>query len=196
VQLNAQVRSRLANLSTQVPELRKIAIVGTSGAGKTSFAKALSQRLNLPHIELDELHWAPNWQEVPDEIFRERVSSATSATGWVTDGNYQMVRDIVWERVDAVVWLDYSFSLVMTRLFVRTMERIIKRTEIWHGNRETWQKQFFHRDSILWWGLSTFARRRREYAAIFNEKPYAHVHYIRFANPDQAAGWLQKLDSN
>lgn len=183
-------------MCTQVPDLRRIAVVGTSGAGKTSFARALSQRLQIPHIELDELHWSANWQEVPDELFRDRVSSATSGSAWVSDGNYHMVRDIIWSRADAVIWLDYSFTLVMTRLFMRTMDRIINRTEIWHGNRETWQKQFFHRDSILWWGLSTFARRRREYEEIFEDKPLAQVEFIRFARPEQAEVWLKKLDSN
>ena len=177
------------------PSFRRIAIVGTSGAGKTSFANSLSKLLSVPHIELDELHWSANWVEVPDEVFRDRVSKAVAAEAWITDGNYKAVRDLVWMRVDAVIWLDYSFALVMTRLFVRTMERIIKGTEIWHGNKETWQTQFLTKDSILWWGLSTFSRRRKEYAELRQSEEFKHINFIRFDNPRQADAWLQKLNS-
>ncbi len=173
--------------------LRRIAVVGTSGAGKTSFAKCVSQLLNIPHIELDELHWAANWVEVPDAIFRERVSKAIAADAWVTDGNYQAVRDLVWSRVDAVIWLDYSFHLVMSRLFFRTMERIINKTEIWHGNRETWHKQFLEKDSILWWGISTYARRRKEYSILSKSREFEHIKFIRFAEPKEAEAWLLQL---
>ncbi|HTE18391.1 MAG TPA: AAA family ATPase, partial [Armatimonadota bacterium] len=45
---------------------RRIVVVGSSGAGKSTMAAALSQRLGLPHIELDALRHGPNWVEVPD----------------------------------------------------------------------------------------------------------------------------------
>jgi adenylate kinase family enzyme len=174
---------------------RRIAIVGTCGAGKTSFANSLSTLLSVPHIELDELHWSANWVEVPDEVFRERVSKAVAAEGWITDGNYKAVRDLVWNRADTVIWLDYSFALVMSRLFLRTMDRIIKGTEIWHGNKETWRMQFLEKDSILWWGLSTFSRRRQEYKELWKSEEFEHINFVRFDSPRQAEAWLQQLNN-
>ena len=49
-------------------------------------------------IDLDYLHWEPNWAEAPDEVFRERVENAISARAWVVAGNYHVVRDIVWAK--------------------------------------------------------------------------------------------------
>jgi adenylate kinase family enzyme len=42
-------------------DLRRVAVVGTSCAGKTTFAAALAGKLQVPHIELDALHWRAGW---------------------------------------------------------------------------------------------------------------------------------------
>ncbi|HEX9239346.1 MAG TPA: hypothetical protein VF910_01650, partial [Candidatus Bathyarchaeia archaeon] len=52
---------------------QRISVVGTIGAGKTTFARKTSKLLDAPHIELDALHWEPNWIEAPNDLFRERV---------------------------------------------------------------------------------------------------------------------------
>src|SRR5919108_416694 len=85
----------------------KIAVVGTSGSGKTTVARALARRLGVPHVELDALFHGPGWTETPAEEFRRRVASATGASGWVVDGNYDSkLGDLVLGRGDTVVWLD------------------------------------------------------------------------------------------
>src|SRR3982751_2446361 len=99
--------------------MRRVSVVGTSGTGKTTFAAGLAAALGVPHVELDALHWEPGWVEAPDDVFRERVAAATATDGGVVDGSYAMVRDITWARVDAVVWLDYSFGRVLWRAVVR-----------------------------------------------------------------------------
>lgn len=74
------------------PPIRRVAVVGTSGSGKTTFAGRLAERLGLPRIELDALHWEPGWRAVEPARFRERVEAVTSAETWVIDGNYSAVR--------------------------------------------------------------------------------------------------------
>src|SRR5205809_1832315 len=86
---------------------RRVVVVGTTGSGKTTLAGRLAQRLGVPHVELDALHWEANWVEAGDEVFRERAARALTGSAWVVDGNYSKVRDIVWGRADMVVWLDY-----------------------------------------------------------------------------------------
>ena len=115
---------------------RRIVVVGTSGAGKTTLASELAHLLNVPHIELDAYRHGPNWTETPDDIFRQKISDSLTGRDWVVDGNYSVARDIVWTRATTVVWLDYSFHVAFSRLFRRTMSRYVKRTELWNGNRE------------------------------------------------------------
>jgi hypothetical protein len=61
---------------------------------------------------------------------------AVAAPAWVVDGNYSVVRDLVWDRADAVVWLDLPRRLVMRRVILRTLRRAVTREALWNGNRE------------------------------------------------------------
>ena len=89
---------------------QRISIVGTTGSGKTTLARQVSQRLQIPHIEeLDELHWEPNWIEASTQVFSDRVSEALKGDRWVVDGNYSKIRDVIWSQADTVVFLDYPF---------------------------------------------------------------------------------------
>ena len=63
--------------------MQRISIIGTSGSGKTTLAREISQRLAIFHVELDKLHWEPNWVEMPNDVMRERVSQAVSGNTWV-----------------------------------------------------------------------------------------------------------------
>ena len=90
----------------------RIAVVGTSGSGKTTVARELARRLGVPHVELDALFHGPGWTETPVEEFRRRVASTTEGSGWVMDGNYESsLGDLVLERADTVVWLDLPCRL-------------------------------------------------------------------------------------
>jgi len=102
---------------------KHIAIVGVTGSGKSTLAEVLANKFNFDFVDLDALHWEPNWLGAPPEIFRERVDKATSTPGWVVAGNYHIVRDIVWGKADTVIWLDYSFPLIFGRLWKRTWRR-------------------------------------------------------------------------
>ena len=82
------------------------------------------ERLGIPYIELDALHWEPNWTEAPDEVMRERVRSAISGEAWVVDGNYSAIRDLVWARADTVVWLDLPLPTILARYARRTIRRL------------------------------------------------------------------------
>ncbi|HCU2021331.1 TPA: AAA family ATPase [Pseudomonas aeruginosa] len=39
----------------------RVVVVGTSGAGKSTFSAALAARLGCTHVELDRLYWGPGW---------------------------------------------------------------------------------------------------------------------------------------
>ena len=134
---------------------RRIVVVGTTGSGKTTLASDLAQRLEVPHVDLDALHWEPGWTEAPTDLFRERVTRALSGEAWVTDGYYSAVRDIVWSRADTIVWLDYSLPTILYRLARRTFRRAFTREELWSGNKERVLTQFLSRDSIFLWALKT-----------------------------------------
>jgi adenylate kinase family enzyme len=181
------------NAPTDRPVGRRIAVVGTTGSGKTTMARALGARLGVPHVELDALNWGPNWTEASREVFRERTTQALSGDAWTVDGNYSKVRDIVWSRADTVVWLDYSLPVIMWRLVRRTFRRVTMREELWGGNRETIKSALFEKDAILWWALRTYRRRRREYPVLLNAPEHAHLAVVHLRSPGGARQWLRDL---
>ncbi|HET89697.1 MAG TPA: adenylate kinase, partial [Chloroflexi bacterium] len=138
---------------------QRILVIGTTGSGKTTMAHRLSRRLGLPHIELDALHWGPDWTPVPLPEFRASVQEALSRESWMTDGNYSKVRDITWGRADTIVWLDYPLPVILGRLLRRTLRRVCHREQLWSDNRESFQAQFLSRDSLFLWALQTYRRR-------------------------------------
>ena len=56
--------------------MRRVAVVGTSGSGKSTFARALAERMGVPFTELDSLHHGPGWTEASPEELRARVEAA------------------------------------------------------------------------------------------------------------------------
>jgi adenylate kinase family enzyme len=179
--------------SGELEHSRRIAVVGTSGSGKTTLAQHLARRLGIKHVELDAVHWGPDWTPIPREVLRDRVAQALAGNAWITDGNYSAVRDIVWSRANTVVWLDYSLPVVMGRVTWRTLRRSLFGEELWSGNRERLRTAAFSRDSIVWWALSTYRRRRREYPLLFRQPEYVHLKVVRLRSPRKANEWLQSL---
>jgi adenylate kinase family enzyme len=172
---------------------RRINVVGASGSGKTTFAKQLAQHLGIRHIEMDAIHWGPDWTPTPIDILRERVAQELKGDAWTIDGNYSKIRDLVWSRADSVVWLDYPLPLVMARVTSRTIRRVVTREELWAGNRERFAASFLSRESIILWSLSTYFRRKREYPALLSQPEYAHLSPVRLKSPRAARRWLASL---
>ncbi|HEY8393255.1 MAG TPA: adenylate kinase [Thermaerobacter sp.] len=172
---------------------RRIVVVGTTGSGKTTAARRLAAILGYPHVELDALHWEPNWTPAPLEIFRHRVREITRAGYWVVDGNYSQVRDVLWPAADTIVWLDYALPVILGRLLRRTTRRALLREELWNGNREDIVRSFLSRDSILLWALRSYRRRRREYPALFTRPEYGHLRVIRLRSPRETDTWLRAV---
>lgn len=172
-----------------------IAIVGVTGSGKSTLAEILANKFNFDFIDLDALHWEPNWTEAPLDVFRERVEKATSSPGWVVAGNYRIVRDIVWSKAEAVIWLDYSFPLIFGRLWRRTWHRWWYQEELWNGNRESIWTHFklWSKESLFHWIVRTYWRRRREYPALFSLPEHRHLKVIRFESPEETDNWLNRL---
>ena len=175
---------------------RRIVVVGTTSSGKSTLAEQIAQKLGLDFIELDALHWEPNWAEAPDEIFRQRVENATRAPGWVVAGNYRKTRDLIWPRAETVIWLDYPFRTVFWRLTRRTFRRWWTRELLWGTNRESLWNHFklWSEESLWHWLFKTYWRRKREYPQLFSLPENAHLRIIHFKSPQETDTWLANLN--
>ena len=136
---------------------RRIAVVGSSGAGKTTLARELAAALELPHIELDG---------IPRPELRPIVERIAATDSWIIDGNYRSLRSTVWSRATALVWLNYSFGVVMRRALSRSLPKI-------------------------WFSARTHHQRRRQYLRDMNR--YPHLAMYRLDTPAHAATALSRL---
>jgi adenylate kinase family enzyme len=172
-------------------DMSRVLVIGTSCSGKTTLAAALSEILGGNHVELDRLWWLPEWRTREPEEFRELTRRATQAKCWVVDGNYSFVRDITLGGATAVIWLNYSFPRVFGRALRRTIRRVFTREELFAGNHEGFRQSFLSADSILWWVITTFRRRRREYGRMAREM--SHPPIIELRRPRDAEVFLDAL---
>lgn len=174
---------------------RRVVVVGVTGCGKSTLAERLAGRLGLAYIELDALYWKPGWVGTPDEELRAAVRAAIQAPGWALAGNYSKVRDLVWEKAEAILWLDYPFLLVFDRLLRRIWRRWRTRELLWGTNVEPlWvHLKLWSKDSLINWLFQTYWRRKREYPLLFALPENAHLKVLRFAHPRELDAWFDSL---
>ncbi len=175
--------------------MQRIYIFGSSGSGKTTLAKSLAEKFNLQRIELDAIHHQSGWQPIEVSVFRAQVQSAVDGDKWIVDGNYSIVRDLVLQKCDTIICLDYSRGFVMRRLLNRTLARIWNRTELWNGNREKFWFLFSpnKEKNLLLWAWTTHKRRHLQILDLMTDKSISSPNRFCFTNAKDTETWLQSL---
>jgi adenylate kinase family enzyme len=170
---------------------RRIAVVGVSGNGKTTFARRLAMKLDVPYTELDALHHLPGWVEASEADFRREVEAVmNSSEGWVLDGSYMgKLGDLILRRADTIVWLDQPLPLVLRRLVTRAVKDILTKRDLFNGNRQTWRYAFWGRDSLVGYAIRQHFRRRRVWPPRFAS--VAGLEVVRLTSPREVEQWLE-----
>ena len=88
--------------------MKKILIIGNSGAGKTTFAHILAQKLNLPLVHLDKLFWHGEWQRLSNEEFDVLVQKELEKPEWIIDGNFNRTVSHRMKYCDTIFFFDFS----------------------------------------------------------------------------------------
>jgi adenylate kinase family enzyme len=164
--------------------MRRVSIVGVPGSGKTTIGRRLAAALDVPFVELDAIFHQPDWADLPCDAFRARVREVLDTDGWVIDGNYSAVQDLVWQRADTVVWLDLPRHVVMQRVMLRTLRRAITRERLWNGNREplTNFSRLDPEKNIIRWTWVKHPEYVERYAAAARDSANAHLRFVRLAS--------------
>jgi adenylate kinase family enzyme len=111
--------------------------VGTSGSGKTTYARIVARELALEHVELDSIYHQPEWTPLESDAFQAAVAARLAAPAWTVCGNYRAVQAPIMNRVEVIVALELPRSVVMRQVISRTVRRGVRREVLWNDNRES-----------------------------------------------------------
>ena len=135
--------------------MRRVLVIGSGGAGKSTFAARLGERTGLPVIHLDSLFWRAGWQETPRDVWAARVDELLKRDEWIMDGNYGGTLERRLEACDTVVFLDFPRALCLWRVLKRRARfRGRARPDMAEGCHERLTREF-----VRW--IWTYPRERR-----------------------------------
>jgi adenylate kinase family enzyme len=135
--------------------MRKVLVIGSSGAGKTSLAISLGERMGLAVFHLDRYFWQPGWVETPTDEWLKALDNLLRGDAWVIDGNYSKTIELRMQYCDTVVFLDFPRMVCMWRVLKRFLKyRKVSRPDVPEGCPEQIPLEF-----LRWvWSYPTRSR--------------------------------------
>lgn len=126
--------------------MRKILVIGSGGAGKSTFANRLGKLLNIEVLHLDKFYWRPGWVETPKSEWQKKVEELLGRDAWIMDGNYSGTLDTRFKACDTAIFLDMARTVCLWRVLKRAIiYRNKRRPDIAEGCPERLTLEF-----ILW----------------------------------------------
>jgi adenylate kinase family enzyme len=101
--------------------MKRILVIGSSGSGKSTFARRLGELLSLEVIHLDSLFWRSGWVETPKDEWRTKVAKTLQGDFWIIDGNYSATMDLRLPACDTVIFLEIPRIICVYRILKRVV---------------------------------------------------------------------------
>ncbi|MGC5166761.1 hypothetical protein [Luteimicrobium sp. DT211] len=120
------------------------------GSGKTTLARSIAHQTGIAYAALDELYWSEGWRPAPEAEYRHSVEKIAREESWVADTfSSGATASALVRCATVVIWLDLPRALCAWRVLRRTITNIVRRNELWHGNRDSWKRLLSTRSPVL-----------------------------------------------
>ena len=94
--------------------MKKIIVIGSPGAGKSTFSKKLKDITNLPLYHLDMLYHKNDGTHITREELEEKLKEIFKEDNWIIDGNYQRTLEIRIKQCDTIFLLDFPVDICIS----------------------------------------------------------------------------------
>lgn len=136
--------------------MKKIMIVGSEGAGKSTLARKLNEIMGIKLFHLDRLFWKPDWECISKEELGAKIRSIITLESWIIDGNYSSTMEMRLKEADTIIFLDFPLWLCLWGVIKRKfMYEGKTRPDITEGCKEKLDWEF-----IKW--ILTFPLKKRK----------------------------------
>ncbi len=100
--------------------MKRICVVGPGAAGKSTFARKLSKKLNIKIIHTDSLMWKTGWQMERTEFINQKLIQACNEESWILEGYIiKESRNHAFDLADTIIYLNYSKWILVYRYLKR-----------------------------------------------------------------------------
>ena len=114
--------------------MKRILIIGNAGSGKTTFAKALAEKTQLPLIHLDKLLWCGEWEHLSRDEFDTILQEELDKDEWIIDGNFGRTIPHRFKYCDTVFYFDLPTITCLWGSTVRVVKNYGKSRDDMGGN--------------------------------------------------------------
>ena len=144
--------------------MERILIIGCGGAGKSTLARQLGQKLGLPVVHLDRLFWKPGWVEESQEDFDRKLAAELERPQWIIDGNFNRTLPQRIAKCDTIIYLDFSRMACLLGVLKRVVTTYgTVRPDMGEGCPERFDLEF------LQWVWNFNRNHRENYYRLLNE---------------------------
>ncbi len=103
--------------------MKKIIVIGSPGAGKSTFSRRLRDITGLPLYHLDMIWHKPDKTNISKEEFDRLLEEILVTDKWIIDGNYQRTLETRLEKCDTVFLMDFLLDVCLAGAKARIGKR-------------------------------------------------------------------------
>jgi adenylate kinase family enzyme len=171
--------------------MRRALVLGSSGSGKSTFARRLSRITGIPMMSIDAIYWQPGWRPSAPDSFETTMTQAANQPSWIMDGNYltRGAGELRRARADAVFWFDLPRWVCLNGVLLRIAKSYGRvRPEMADGCPEQFDAEFIQ---YVW----TYRARQRPKLLSFFEKLRPDQELVCFTSRSAADDYLARQSS-
>jgi adenylate kinase family enzyme len=166
--------------------MRRIAVIGNGGGGKSTLARALGNHLVIPVREVDQVQWLPGWRRAPLDEVVPILESWAASDSWVIDGfGPWPVIDRRMGRADTIVYVDLPFH---THLLWAAKRQIVSLVR-----RRAWAGQTAPPPSLLLFRTLRRVHAMRPELLELVTKNGRAAKLVRLRSPHEMTRWLDEI---